>query len=169
MSFPVHLLAKTKKAGWKSFHNFMRRHPQLSVRKPQPTPAARAKGFTPQDVLKLFDIYEPLLVKIQLSPHHLYNSDETGLSVVQHKVCRVVSLKGKRQIRVAALASAERGSLVTVVTCMSAAGHFVPPFLVYPRVNMKAKLLEGAPPGTTATCRKSGWIQTERFNTSSVM
>jgi hypothetical protein len=96
----------------------MRRHPQLRLRKPQPTSAATANGFTPEDVLKLFDIYEPLLEKIQFSPHRLYNSDETGLSVVQHKVCRVVSPKGKRQI--AALASAERGSLVTVVTCMSA-------------------------------------------------
>jgi hypothetical protein len=92
MAFPTHLLAKTKKAGWRLFHNFMRRHPQLSLRKPQPTSAARANGFTPENVLKFFDIYEALLEKIQFSPHRLYNSDETGLSVVQHKVCRVVSL-----------------------------------------------------------------------------
>jgi hypothetical protein len=73
----------------------------------------------------------------------------------------VVSIKGKRQI--AALASAERDSLVTVVTCMRAAGHYVPPFLVYSRVNIRAELLDGASPGTTATCHKSSCIQTASF------
>jgi hypothetical protein len=81
--------------------------------------------------------------------------------MVQHKVCRVVLVKGKRQI--AAVSSVERGSLVTVVTCMSAAGHFAPPLLVYSKANMKAELLDGAPPGTTATCHKLSWIQTESF------
>jgi hypothetical protein len=42
--------------------------------------------------------------------------DETGITVVQHKAVKVISLKGKRQV--ARLSSAERGALVTVVTCM---------------------------------------------------
>ncbi|KAJ4433907.1 hypothetical protein ANN_16220 [Periplaneta americana] len=46
---------------------------------------------------------------------------------------------------------------------MSAAGHFLPPFLVFPRVNMKAKLLDAAPNGSLAVCHKSGWIQNESF------
>jgi hypothetical protein len=63
--------------------------------------------------------------------------------VVQNGACSEVSLEGKRQI--AALSSAERGSLVTAVTCMSAAGHFVLPFLVHPTVNLRAELLDGVP------------------------
>jgi hypothetical protein len=148
---------KEKKARWKWFHKFMRRHSQLSLRKPQPTSATRVKGFTPGKD----HIYEHLLEKIHFTPHRLYNCDETGLSVVQHKVCNEVSLKGTRQI--AALSSAERGSLVIVVTCMSAAGHFVPPLLVYPRINMKAEVIDGDPPDTTAACHKSGLIQIESF------
>ncbi|KAJ4448622.1 hypothetical protein ANN_00012 [Periplaneta americana] len=46
---------------------------------------------------------------------------------------------------------------------MSAAGHFLPPFLVFPRVNMKAELLDGAPNGSLAVCHKSGCIQNESF------
>jgi hypothetical protein len=60
---------KDKKAGWKWFHNFMHLHPQPSLRKPEPTSAARAKGFTPENVLKFF--YGPLLEKVQLYPHRL--------------------------------------------------------------------------------------------------
>jgi hypothetical protein len=57
--------------------------------------------------------------------------DETGITVVQHKTSKVISLKGKRQVP--SLSSAERGALVTVVTRMGASGHFVLLLLVFPR------------------------------------
>jgi hypothetical protein len=148
-------------AGWKWLRNFICRHPQLTLRKPQATSAARVKGFTKANVAKFFDIYEPMLQLIKFSPHRLFNCDETGLTVVQHKVSKVISLKGKR--RVSSLSSAERGSLVTIVTCMNVIGMYVPPLLVFPRCNMKAELLDGAPPGSIAACHKAGWIQKESF------
>ncbi|KAJ4435306.1 hypothetical protein ANN_17916 [Periplaneta americana] len=148
-------------AGWKWLHSFLRRHQELSLRKPQSTSMARIRGFNQENVIKFFDIYEPLMNIINHSPNRLYNCDETGLTVVQHKVNKVVSLKGKRQV--GSVSSAERGSLVTAVTCMSAAGHFLPPLLVFPRVNMKTELLDGAPNGSLAVCHKSGWIQNESF------
>jgi hypothetical protein len=149
------------KAGWKWLRNFMCRHPQLSLRKPQATSAARVKGFTKENVAKFFDILELLLQLINFSPHRLFNCDKTDLTVVQHKVCKVISLKGKR--RASSLSSAERGSLVTTVTCMNVIDMYVPPLLVFPRSNMKAELLDGAPPGSTAACHKAGWIQKQRF------
>ncbi|CAH1967248.1 unnamed protein product [Acanthoscelides obtectus] len=90
-------------------------------------------------------------------PNKLYNCDETGLTIVQHKTSKVLALKGKRQV--GALSSAERDSLVTVVTCMSAAEDYIPPLFVFPRVNMKAELLDGTPNGSIAIYHKSGWIQ----------
>jgi hypothetical protein len=84
--------------------------------------------------------------------------DKTGITVVQHKTSKVISLKGKRQVAI--LSSAERGVLVTVVTYMGAAGHFVPPLLVFSRKNMKPELLDGAPSATIAAY-PSGWIQQE--------
>lgn len=74
--------------------------------------------------------------------------DETGLTIVQHKNRKVIAVKGKRQVH--RLSSAERGTLVTAVTCMSAAGQYVPPMLVFSRKNMKSELLNGTPPGTIA-------------------
>jgi len=82
---------------------------------------------------------------IQCNPARLYNCDETGIKIVQHKRTKILALKGKRQIT--SLQSAERGSLVTIVTCMSPIGPFIPPLHVFPRNNVKEELMSGSPPG----------------------
>ena len=68
---------------------------------------------------------------IQHNAARLYNCDETGITILQHKHTKILGLKGKRQIF--SLQSAKRGSLVTVVPFMSPTGHFIPPLLVFPR------------------------------------
>jgi len=75
---------------------------------------------------------------------------------------KILGLKGKRQI--SSLQSAEQGSLVTVVNCMSPTGHFIPLLLVFPRKNMKQELMNGMPPGSIHACHPSGWIQSEIFS-----
>ncbi|KAJ8897674.1 hypothetical protein PR048_003024 [Dryococelus australis] len=55
----------------------------------------------------------------------------------------------------------ERGAFVT---CLNATGNYVPPLSVYPRKNMKAELMDGAPPGSISACHISGWIQTDIFS-----
>jgi len=52
---------------------------------------------------------------------------------------------------------------VTVVTCMSLIGPFIPPLLVFPRKNFKEELMSGSPPGSSHACHPSGWIQSEIF------
>ncbi|XP_030746037.1 uncharacterized protein LOC115874879 [Sitophilus oryzae] len=99
--------------------------------------------------------------KIKFNALRIYNVDETGITTVQSKHPRVISLKGKKQV--CAVTAAERGALVTVVFCMNAAGGFVPPLFVFPRKNMKAELLDGAPPGSIAACHPSDWIQQHIF------
>jgi hypothetical protein len=99
--------------------------------------------------------------KINMSPNCPFNVNETGITVVQHKTSRFIALKGKKEV--AMLSSLKRGVIVTVVTCMSASGIFVPPFLVFLRKNMKLGLMNGTPPGTIGVCHLSGWIQLEIF------
>jgi hypothetical protein len=59
---------------------------------------------------------------IKHNPARLQNCNETELTIVQHKHTKILGLKGKRQI--SSLQSAERGSLVAVVTCMSLIGQY---------------------------------------------
>jgi len=98
---------------------------------------------------------------IQHNPARLYNCDETGIKIVQHKRKKILVLKGKRQVT--SLQSAERGSFVTVVTCMSPIGLFIPPLLVLPRKNMKEEMMSISQPGSIHACHPSGWIQSEIF------
>ncbi|XP_072392413.1 uncharacterized protein [Diabrotica undecimpunctata] len=141
-------------AGKKWLRNFLRRHPNLSIKKPQKISKNRIKGFTPENINRFFDILEPAMNKINFNPLRVYNVDETGITIVQSKIARVITLKGKKQV--GAVTSAERGALVTVVTYMNAAGGFVPPLFVFPRKNMKTELLDGAPAGSITDFHPSG-------------
>jgi len=99
---------------------------------------------------------------IQHNPARLYSCDETGITIVQHKRTKILVLKDKRQVTF--LQFAERGSLVTVVTCVSPTGSFIPPLLAFPRKNMKEELMSSSQPGSIHACHPSGWIQSEIFS-----
>ena len=134
-------------------------HPRLILCKPQVTSATRVKGVTKTNVANFFDIFEPVLRLNNFSPHRLFVYEETGLTVFQHQVRKVVPLKCTRTVP---LSSAERGSLLTIVSCMNVV-TYVPPLLVFPRSNKKAELLFSALPGSIAACHKAGWIQKRSF------
>jgi len=95
------------------------------------------------------------------SPTRIFNVDETGLTTVQGKPSKIIALRGKKQVGV--ITSAERGQLCTIEICMSAAGQFVPPIIVFPRQRMKTELMEGTLPGSVYRCHPSGWMQTDIF------
>lgn len=148
-------------AGLDWLKGFFSRHTDLSLRKPEATSAARAMGFNEVSVGKFFDLLDSLMDRYNFQASSIYNVDELGLTAVPKTQSKVIALKGRRQV--GTLTSAERGQLVTVELCMSAAGHYIPPLLVFPRVRMKAELLNGAPHGTIAACQPNGWMQTEIF------
>jgi hypothetical protein len=65
--------------------------------------------------------------------------------------------------QVGRITSAERGKNVTVVGTISAAGTFIPPMIIYPRVRMNPQLLVGCFAGTTASANPSGWMDSDLF------
>lgn len=150
-----------KLAGKDWVRGFRQRHPELVLRVPEATSAARAQAFNKVNVTKFFDLLEDVQKKHLYPPHRVYNVDETGLMTVQTKSSKVFALKGRRQV--GSLTSAERGVLSTFVVCMSAGGTFIPPMIIFPRQRMKVELQDGSPPGTVFACHPSGWMQTDIF------
>jgi len=90
---------------------------------------------------------------IQYNSARPYNCDETVITIIQHKDTKILGLKGKRHISYVQFA--ERGSLVTVVNCISPNGQFIPPLLVFPRKYVKQKLMNGTQPGSIHACHPS--------------
>ncbi|GBP55030.1 Tigger transposable element-derived protein 1 [Eumeta japonica] len=152
---------KNEVAGRAWLDLFLRRHKEVSVRKPTGTSYARVQGFNRFAVKTFFDILGAELQKRHYPPDRIFNVDETGLTIVQSKIPEVIGKKGKRQI--GALTSAERGSLMTVVCCMSASGIHIPPMMIFPRKNFTDILMKGAPPGAIGKVHPSGWIQNNLF------
>ncbi|XP_044739994.1 MFS-type transporter clz9-like [Chrysoperla carnea] len=142
-------------------HFLLRHKDKLSIRSPTETSNARAQCFNKEAVDKFFDILEEEFQKHNYPPERIFNVDETGLSIVQSKMVKVIGLRGKRQV--GSITAAERGSLVTVVSAMSASGIFIPPLLIFPRKNMTQTLMKGTPPGSIGRCHPSGWIQANLF------
>lgn len=91
----------------KRLRRFLYRQPSLTFRRPQGISSARLKGFTQENVDKFFDILEPALQKIGNNTARIYNVDKTGITNVQSKHSKVISLKGKRQV--GTITVAERG------------------------------------------------------------
>jgi len=149
------------KAGKDWLRSFLMRHPEIVLRTPENTSAARASGFNKTTVFKFFDLLQAETEKSKFPPSRIYNVDETGVTTVPNKPSKVLLFKGKKQVGV--IASAERGQLVTVELCMSATGHYIPPLFIFPRVRMKQELLDHAPPGAVAVPHKSGWMQSDIF------
>ena len=104
------------------------------------------KGFTSDNLARFFDSYESELRKVNHQAHIIFNVDATGITKVQHRHSKDVSMRSKKEV--ASLTSAERGNLITVVTCMNATGKYMPPLIVFLRKNMKEELMDGAPAGS---------------------
>jgi hypothetical protein len=62
----------------------------------------------------------------------LYSCDKTGITIVQRKHTKILGLKDKLQI--SSVQSAGLGSLVTVITCLSPTGHFIPLLLISEKI-----------------------------------
>ena len=154
--------AEEEMAGVDWAKGFLNRHSELlSLRRPEPTSAARAMGFNRVVVSQFFGLLCDQMDKHKFGPTRIFNVDETGITSVPKSHSKIISLRGRRQV--GCLTSAERGHTVTAVLCFSAAGQYVPPFLIFPRQRMKDGLLDDAPPGTAATCHPSGWMQADIF------
>lgn len=140
---------------------FLARHSNLSFRRPTGTSIARLKGFNKESVTIFFNLLEKEMDDFKYLASNIYNVDETGISVLPNKMPQILSPKGKKQIAV--VTSAERGSTITCIICMNAAGSFVPPMMIFPRKRDHPLLMNGAPAGSIHACHPSGWIQAELF------
>ena len=80
-----------------------------------------------------YDLLEQICASKQLPASHICNVDETGLVMV-HKASKVIAKKGQHQV--GKITSGEKSKTITAVCCYNAAGVYVPPLMIFRRVNM---------------------------------
>ena len=73
----------------------------------------------------------------------------------------MIARKNEKQID--KITSGERGTFVTILGAINAAGNSVPPFMVFFRVHFKDSMLHGALPGTVGAAHQTGWMTTKNF------
>jgi len=146
---------ESEMAGEDWLGGFLKRNPELSIRKPEPTSLGRAVGFNKPQVDAFYNNLRVLIEQHNLTAHRVWNVDESGLTTV-HTPRNIIAKKGAKQV--GKMTSGERGKTVTTVCCMSAGGTFVPPMLIFPRKNMAESLMNGAPSGAVGCASPNGWI-----------
>ena len=149
-------------AGRSWFDGFKSRHPNLTLRSAQSLSHSRAACANEEIIRDYFAKLGAMCARLNIlaKPMQIFNMDETGLSIV-HKPGRVVAQLGRRNVW--AITSAERGKTHTVLTCASASGYALPPFIIYPRKRITDNLKVGALPSTAFHHSDSGWVNAELF------
>ena len=81
-AIPHNFNADSQKAGKDWLQGFRRRHPLLSLRTPEATSAASARGFNKVNVDAFYALYGKLVDAHHFNPGGIYNVDETGITTV---------------------------------------------------------------------------------------
>jgi len=146
--------------GW--IDNFMKRHPELALRKGDATADIRMNNVTPETMKSYYDLLEEILEKHNLknSPGQIYNVDETGMSLDQQPP-KVVVKKGQKKVR---YRTSGTKSQITVIGCVSAAGQALPPFVIFDGKSLNSDWLKGEVPGSGYGLSPKGWVDTEVFH-----
>jgi len=155
--------AKKQAAGYEWFHSFLARHPDLSIRTPEPLSVARAAGMNRPVVAKWFANLEARVdeLGIRNMPARFWNVDESGLQ--DYSVPnRVVGAVGKPCYQ---STSTERGETTTIVAAFNAVGKYVKTLVILHGKRLKPEWLDNLPADLDVMLRMSanGWIMSELF------
>ena len=120
ITYQIHLNKLSRRRdgiGWP----FLKRH--ISLRTPEPTSAAHARGFNKTNANSFFDLLVRIKDEKNITPGRILNVDESGITTLQRRHSTVVSLRGRK--KVCTLTSAKCGSLGTAVICSKGVGKEV--------------------------------------------
>ena len=145
--------------GW--WDSFKHRHPKLTLRTAAPVSYARLVASDPEIINNYYNLLELTLSENDLldKPAQIFNIDETGMPL-DPSPPSVIARRGQKHP--SAVGSGDK-TQITVLSCCSAAGYALPPFVIFDRKSLKPELTVGEVPGTVYGLSSKGWIDGELF------
>lgn len=148
--------------GW--FHSFLKRHPSITLRVPDPVSSASA-NVAVTDIFKWFDSIENYLLEndyfsILSDPSRIFNGDETNFMLCP-KTKSVLAAKGSKNIY-----EVDRGlakSNLTVMFSFSASGIMTPPMIIYPYKRVREEIRSTVPDTWGYGISENGWMTKQTF------
>ncbi|XP_061195392.1 uncharacterized protein LOC133203632 [Saccostrea echinata] len=139
---------------WRGFHS---RHPEISIRKPEPLSTMRSRMMNRVVVSNYFSDLLVLISDNNLTPDVIWNMDETGKQF-EHRPTSVVARKGARSIPGRTGNSKEN---ISILACVNAVGDVLPPMCIVkgktPRCLESFSTLD-SPAGTLWTYQERAWM-----------
>lgn len=152
-------IVTTVSNGW--WERFSQRNPGITLRSAVPLSLARAAVTDTEMLSRYQDQLEECLHSNGIfdSPAAIMNCDEIGIPLSSPGL-RVVQEVGEKNPN---YVTGGDKSQITVLACTSAAGQYIPPFIIFDRVTRNTKLAEGEIPGSLYGLSKKGWMNSELF------
>jgi hypothetical protein len=142
------------------WEGFRKRHPDIVLRKPEPLSHTRLNCTQPAVLVRYFELLGHTLDKSNLHHHpsQIFNMEDTGVPLAP-KAPFIVSYRGAKH---PSCTSGNKGQ-ITVLSCCSASGYCIPPFVIFDRKTLSPALTYGEVPGTMYGLSQSGWINSDLF------
>ena len=146
--------------GW--WESFCKRHPDLTLHAPVALSRARAIATDREVMDNYFDLLEKTMIEYDLvgKPGQVFNMDESGFPL------NPKSPKGIFEVGTQNAAAVNSGNKtqITVLACVNAIGHCLPPMVIFDREKFSMELANGEIPGSIYGFLSNGWIDQDLFD-----
>ena len=148
-------------AGKDWYYSFMKRHTELSLRKPERLSKCRAKMTNEAILSNFYDVIESIVTVdgTDIEPHTIFNCDEVGVGL-DFRPSKVVASRKAHSLW--SVNSGDKTN-ITVLACGAADGIMCPPMVIYKGLRENKVLKETAPDGWLVKFSPSGWINSVLF------
>ena len=153
--------SSTSEPTWKWWRGFRKRHPEVTLSKPDNFDRGRSRMNNQTVMDKFFLLYKILLDKKKLidKPSHIFNADESGVDLNSKVGKVVVKTKSKH-------AYSEQKSIkdhITTMICCSASGLTLSPMIIFEKSWPSAPYSQNDPDGCLYAKSPNRYVDEELF------
>ena len=141
---------------------FKQRHPEICLRCADGLEVRRALGFTKETTAGFYNLPQQVYNAQEYNPSHIWNSDETGISVGNgNSTIKVVAKKGSKAVR---FTCPDNREWMSIMTCVNVVGSYIPKLYIFKRkTKPQINYIRDCEAGAAMTFQENGYVTSEIF------